>query len=100
MAEVVGRFRSEIETAGFVVETLAPGRWRVNGLMRVEDFRREHPELGDVPGVDTMGGLMVSQMEVVPVAGESLAFRGLKLTAHQADDRRVKELVVEVIRKK
>jgi CBS domain containing-hemolysin-like protein len=100
MAEVVGRFRSEIEPTGFVVETLGPGRWRVNGLMRVEDFRREHPELGDVPGVDTMGGLMVSQMEVVPVAGESLAFRGLKLTVHLADDRRVKELVVEVIRKK
>jgi len=39
-------------------------------------------------------------MEVVPVAGESLAFRGLKLTVHLADDRRVKELVVEVIRKK
>jgi putative hemolysin len=100
MGEVVGRIHSELESSGFVVEKLDEGRWRVNGLMRLEDFRREYPELGEVPGLDTMGGLMVSQMEVVPVAGESVMFRGLKLTAHAADERRVKELVVELAKKK
>lgn len=100
MGQVVGRIRSEAEPTGFVFERLGEGRWRVNGLMRLDDFRREYPELGEVPDVDTLGGLLVSQLEVVPAAGEAVVFRGLKLTARAVDDRRVKELAVEVVRRK
>ena len=45
-----------------------------------------------------MGGLAVNLAEVVPVAGESVSFRGLKLTVQAADERRVKELLVEKAR--
>ena len=41
------------------MEKLGPGRWRVNGTMRLDDFRREYPALGDVPEVETMGGLLM-----------------------------------------
>lgn len=99
MEEVVGQIRSEGEPSGFVMEKLGAGRWRVSGLMRVDDFRREHPELDEV-ATDTMGGLMVMLMEVVPTAGESVSYRGLKLTAKVVDDRRVKELIVEEARRK
>lgn len=92
---IVGEIRSEGEAPGFVMEQLASGRWRVNGTMRVEDFRREYPELGDVPGVDTMGGLVVALKEVVPQTGESVVFGGVRLTAHAADERRVREVLVE-----
>jgi CBS domain containing-hemolysin-like protein len=100
LEKVVGRIRSEDEPAGFVMEKLAEGRWRVSGRMRIDDFRREYPELGDVPEVDTMGGLMMSVAEVVPAMGESVTFRGLKLTAQWVEERRVRELVVETARKK
>jgi len=100
MEEVVGQIRSEDEPAGFVMEKLAEGRWRVSGRMRIDDFRREYPDLGDVPDVDTMGGLMVSLAEVVPAMGESVTFRGLKLTAQWVEERRVRELVVETAKKK
>ena len=63
--------------------------------MRLDDFRREHPDLADVPGVETMGGLLVKLLDVVPMAGESATHRGLRLTAHAVDERRVKELFVE-----
>jgi Mg2+/Co2+ transporter CorC len=46
-----------------------------------------------------MGGLMVAERETVPVAGESVIFRGLKLTAVSADERRVRELRVETVKK-
>jgi Mg2+/Co2+ transporter CorC len=65
----------------------------------LDDFRREYPGLGEVPEVDTMGGLMVSVAEVVPSPGEAVFFRGLKLTAQVVDERRVRELLVEVRRK-
>lgn len=97
LAEVVGQFRGEAEAAGFVMEKLAPGKWRVSGTMRLEDFRREFPALGDVSEVETMGGLLMKMLDVVPAVGESATFRGLKLTARNADDRRVRELLVEKV---
>ena len=81
------------------MEKHGPGRWRVSGTMRCDDFRREYEELGEVTDADTMGGLMVSQLEVVPAQGQSVAFRGLRMTAQAADDRRVREMLVEVLKK-
>ena len=98
LEEMIGEIRGESEAQGFIMEKLGEGRWRVNGTMRLEDFGREHPELGEVPGVDTMGGLLLSQLEVVPGVGQSAVFRGLKLTATAADERRVRELLVEIPR--
>jgi CBS domain containing-hemolysin-like protein len=96
----VGPIRANRATAGFIMEKLGEGRWRVSGSVRLDDFRREYPALGGVPAVDTMGGLMVMQAEVVPSAGESVTFRGLRLTAQVVDERRVKELLVETIRRR
>ena len=95
---IVGEIRGEGEAPGFVMEQLDSSRWRVNGTMRVEDFRREYPELGDMPGVDTMGGLLVALKEVVPQAGESVVFGGVRLTAHAADERRVREVLLERVK--
>ena len=97
LEEIVGEIHSESEAEGFVMEKLGAGRWRVKGTMRLEDFRREYPDLGKLTGVETMGGLFAALLDVVPAAGESASFRGLKLTAHVADERRVREVVVEKI---
>jgi CBS domain containing-hemolysin-like protein len=95
LESLIGRIRQPDEPQGFVMEKLAPGRWRVAGTMRVEDFRREHPALVRVLGVDTMGGLLVHVLGVVPQAGESASVNGLRLTAQVVDERRVRELLVE-----
>jgi putative hemolysin len=96
LSELIGKIRSELKPEGFVMEKLGPGRWRVNGTMRLDDFRREYPPLGDVPEVETMGGLLTSLLEVVPKTGEAANFRGLKLIAHAADERHVREVMVEL----
>ena len=100
LEEMVGDIRSEGEVEGFIMEKLGDGRWRVNGTTRIDDFRREYPELGEVPAVDTMGGLLMNLLEVVPAPGQSAVFRGLRLTAQVADDRRTRELLVEVVRRR
>jgi magnesium and cobalt transporter len=97
---VVGDIRAEGEAASADIEQLAPGKWRVAGTTAIEDFRREYAALGEVPGVLTMGGLMLAQAEVVPSPGQSIQFAGLRLTAEAADERRVKQILVEVIRKR
>lgn len=98
LGELVGKLRGEVESDGFVVEKLGPGRWRVNGTMRLDDFRREYPPLGDVSEIETMGGLLMSLLDVVPGVGETATCRGLKLTAQVVDERRVRELLVEQIK--
>ena len=80
------------------MEKLAPACWRVNGTMRLEDFRREFPAFGSVGEVETMGGLLTHLLGVVPVAGESATLVGLKLTAQVADERRVRELLVQQLK--
>src|SRR5260370_14132076 len=92
LQEVVGKIRTEDETSGFGMETRGEGRWRVSGTTRLDDFRREYPDLGEGPGGDTIGGLLVSVMEAVPAAGHSVVFRGLRLTARRRRERRVCEL--------
>jgi CBS domain containing-hemolysin-like protein len=95
LEEMIGRIRPEAQPEGFVMEKLGPGRWRVSGALRLDDFRREYPPLGEVAEVETMGGLLAHLLEVMPNPGDSTVFRGLRLTAQATDERRVRELVVE-----
>jgi CBS domain containing-hemolysin-like protein len=95
LEELVGQIRGEGESEGFVMERLGNGRWRVSGTMRLDDFRREHPQLPDVPEVETLGGLLLNLLGVVPRKGEFAMHGGVKLTAHVVDERRVLELLVE-----
>lgn len=98
LEELIGQIRGEIETEGFVMEKLGPGRWRVNGMLRLDDFRREYPALGEPEEVETMGGLLMKLLDVVPGPGEWATFRGLKLTAQVTDERRIREVLVEVVK--
>ena len=95
---LVGTIRPAPRTGGFVMEKLGPYRWRVNGTMRLDDFRREYPALGEVGEVETLGGLLSYLLGVVPATGESAVFSGLKLTAHVADDRCVRELMIQRVK--
>jgi putative hemolysin len=99
LERILGPILDEGEAEGFIVQRLDDGRWRVNASMRIDDFRREQPDLGEVPDVDTMGGLLTALLEVVPTPGETANFRGLRLTATHTDDRRVRELLVERVSK-
>src|ERR1051326_1477941 len=55
LEEMIGKIRGETEPESLVMEKLSPGRWRVSGTLRLDDFRREHPALGDVEEAETMG---------------------------------------------
>jgi len=95
LEEVVGEIRDEGEDRRLVMEKLGPAKWRVSGPVTMRDFKRECPDIGDVREVETMGGLVTMLHHVVPNAGESIEFRGLKLTAARVDERAVREVIVE-----
>ncbi len=98
LGELVGKIRAHTQPEGFVIEKISAYKWRVNGTMRLEDFRREFPALPEVAAVETMGGLLTHLLGVVPDAEESAMFAGLKLTAQLTDGRRVNELLVQRVK--
>jgi CBS domain containing-hemolysin-like protein len=99
LEEMIGRIRPEVEAERFVMEKLGPGKWRVSGALRLDDFRREYPSLGDDEvEAETIGGLLTSLLEVVPAPGDTATFRGLKLTAQITDERKARELLVETLK--
>ena len=98
LGQLVGKIKHANEPAGFVMEKISYGRWRVNGTMRLEDFRREYPALPEFAELETMGGLLTHLLGVVPAAGESATFAGLKLTAQAVDARRVREVLVQRVK--
>ena len=99
LAEVLGELRWEHDAPPPVLEKLGPNRWRVGGTVRVEDFQREYRPLRDVPGVETMAGLVLNQLEIVPAQGESVTIDGLRFIVQTADERRIRELLVEAVKK-
>ena len=100
LAEVLGELRSEHDSELPVLERLGPGRWRVGGALRLDNFRREYTQLQDVPGVETMAGLVLNKLEVVPAEGDAVTIDGLRLTVKAADERRIRELLVEAVKKR
>jgi CBS domain containing-hemolysin-like protein len=100
LAEVLGELRSEEGLEAPVMERLGPNRWRVGGALRLDNFRREYGQLRDVPGVETMAGLVLNQLEVVPAQGDSVTIDGLRLTVQAADERRIRELLIEAVKKR
>ena len=98
LEEMIGKIRGETEAEVFVMGQIRGREVAHEWNVVIDDFRREYPLLGEVPEVETMGGLLMSRLEVVPNPGESVVYRGLKLTAQAADERRVRELMVEVVR--
>ncbi len=97
LAEVLGNMSAENTTRGFVFEKLGVGRWRASGSMRLEDFRREYPALPEVADTETLGGLMLAQLDIVPPHGASATIHGLRLTATEVDERRIREILVETV---
>ncbi len=100
LAEVLGELRPEHAAERAVLEKLGDFRWRVGGGVRLDNFRREYPPLPDLPGVETMAGLALRQFEVVPTSGESVTVAGLRLTVQAADERRIRVLLVEALKKR
>jgi CBS domain containing-hemolysin-like protein len=100
LAEVLGELHSAHASEPPVLENLGPNRWRVGGAVRLDNFRREYSQLQDVPGVETMAGLVLNKLEVVPGKGDSVTVDGLRLTVQAADERRIRELLVETVKRR
>lgn len=95
LRDTLGPLRPGHDNSGFIMEKLAPGKWRVSGFCRVDQFRREEPDIGEEDDVTTMGGLALKLFETIPGPNESVTWRGYRFTARVVEDRRIRELLIE-----
>ena len=99
LEEVVGKIRRDTHESASL-QKLGEGKWHVTGNVSIDDFRREFPPIGDIDDYETLGGLVLTEAGVVPSVGDVINYRGLRFTVKAADERRIREMQVEVIRKR
>ncbi len=91
LEEIVGEISDEYDTSSPEIEELDDGDVRVSARLHVDDFA-EHfgiiPDESEVEDVDSVGGLMGALLGKVPIAGSSVTFHGLLLTAESTAGRR------------
>ncbi len=95
LEEVFGEIRDEHESPADIVET-GQGVFEVSGQVHVEDFAERFGLDLDREGFDTVGGLLMSELGRVPIAGDEVVLDGLRLKVLQMDGARV--LLVRVQR--
>ena len=95
LEEIVGNLPREDEAADQEISQLGPNRWMVDAAYRLEDFDENHASVGEVEEVDTVGGLMMLLMDMVPEKGSSVEHNGLRFLALDVDERHVKQVLIE-----
>ncbi len=98
LERIVGRISDEYddEEDENIYELKKGQRWRVKGLIALEEFNSHFGTSFGFEDVDTLGGWLASQFGTVPNKGESVSKDGLKLYVHSSNSRRILE--VEVVR--
>jgi CBS domain containing-hemolysin-like protein len=89
--------RSEVlkeETVGFT--RLGPNEYRIDGAMSVKKLQTE---LGlDLPdeGVETLGGLLLSQFRELPAEGDQIAVENVLFVVTSVAERRIQEVIARL----
>jgi CBS domain containing-hemolysin-like protein len=86
--EIVGEIQDEFDQELDPAIEISPGVYRVSSRLSLSDLGDLFGcELGD-DDVDSVGGIMAKELNMVPLPGASLTWEGLELSADQFTGRR------------
>jgi CBS domain containing-hemolysin-like protein len=88
--ELVGAIDDEHDphTSPEVVAT-GPGRWRLSGALRLDEIERETGVELPEGEYDTVGGLIMSELQRIPEVGDAVSWGGVELSVVAMDQLRV-----------
>jgi CBS domain containing-hemolysin-like protein len=99
LEEIVGEIGDEYD--GALVEgirTLDDGACEVLGRVHVDEINeRLGLELPEDADFDTIGGFVFSELGHIPVVGEQLSWKNVRITVLEATRRRIERLRIEVL---
>jgi len=97
LEELVGEIVDEYDVEEHGVERLPNGDYLVDGGMSIDELN----ELldGELPNDDwdTLGGLVFSTLEHIPIQGEELEYQGWHFIAEEVEGRRIRKVRVRAL---
>lgn len=95
--EVVGEVRDEFDHHEHQpIQEVAPGHWVVQGTVLLEDVEDEIP-LGTVEhDVETIGGLVLAELNRPPQVGDEVEVNGVRLRVETVDGLAIEEVDITV----
>jgi CBS domain containing-hemolysin-like protein len=88
LEEIVGEITDEYDREGPRVEHLEDGSIRVSVRLSLDDLEELVNVEFDLEDVETVGGLLASELGRVPIPGASVDLQGLRFVAESAKGRR------------
>jgi CBS domain containing-hemolysin-like protein len=86
---VVGDLEGEHEVIRARIVEIDSGAWRVEGTCTVEEFNRRLGGLLPEGEYETVAGLILDRLGLIPSPGEEVVLPGVRLTVKEATDRRI-----------
>jgi len=98
MADIVEDILSDAAPLGdadLYIEELGNGRFLVSGNARLDDLSERLGFKLDAEGIDTIGGLVFTQLGYLPPTGAHLEVPRLSITVRRTSRKRIRELLLE-----
>lgn len=92
--EIIGEIEDEYDREEPLLKPLEDGRVEVDARLEIEAFERYFGLEIEDRHFETVGGLIIHLLERVPDVGETVSYRGLEMTVLEADQRRIRKILV------
>lgn len=86
--EIVGEITDEYDAEPDLAEEIEPGVWRISARMSLDDMGDLFGLELDDEDVETVGGLLAKELNMVPIFGSRVIWNGLQITAEKSTGRR------------
>ena len=101
LEEIVGDMRDEFDAAEEEgIQKVGEHRYKVDGSVNLDDFNEELGTDIDSHHYESVGGLIIEQLERIPKTGDVVKIDNCKFTVIDMDSNRVESVAVDVIPKK
>jgi putative hemolysin len=97
LEEIVGEIEDEYDQREVLYETLADGAVRVQGGMEIARLNEIFPWRLPTGDYETIAGLVITQLERIPRAGQRLRLPNVTIEVARADQRAVREVIVHPV---
>lgn len=96
--EIIGEIRDEFDEAEEqVVRQIGDNQYIVEGSINLDDFNEQLDTDIDSETYESLGGLIIEQLERLPKKGDSVTIDNCKLTVIKMDDKRIESVKVTII---
>ncbi len=92
--EIVGSIDKEYNAGEKLYKKIAPGRYLINGRMKIDDLNQILLTRVPEGNYETLGGFLIEQAGRIPLGREKIEFQGMIFIIENADQKSIREVLV------